>query len=238
MKRQKTCLVTGASRGIGKAICERLLENDRQVIGIARHHDATLMSHPGFTAITLDLQPDENLSQTLQTLAKEHRNIDSLILCAGRGQFGSLEEFSHEQIRSLMDMNFLGQAWLVRSFLPQMKRRKQGDIIFMGSEAALNGGRRGAIYCASKYALRGLAGALRDECARSGIRVTLINPGMVKTGFFDDLPFTHGDEEANYILPEDVAGAVELVLNTRNDTILDEISLSPRNRSLRFKKDA
>ena len=65
-----------------------------------------------------------------------------------------------------------------------MKKIGKGDVIFIGSEAALNGSRKGTIYCASKFALRGFAQALRDECSKSSIRVTIINPGMVKTGFF------------------------------------------------------
>ena len=119
---------------------------------------------------------------------------------------------------------------MIRALLPAIKRIGHGDIIIIGSEAALSGGRKGAIYCASKFALRGFAQALREECARNRIRVTMINPGMVKTGFFNELDFAPGDSEENYILPEDIADAAALVINTRYGTVYDEINLSPQKK--------
>ena len=106
----------------------------------------------------------------------------------------------------------------------------------MGSEAALRGTRRGSVYCASKFALRGFAQALREECAASGIRVTTINPGMVLTPFFDDLDFGPGQEPANYVLPEDVADLVITILSTRSGTVFDEVNLSPLKRVIEFRK--
>jgi len=106
----------------------------------------------------------------------------------------------------------------------------------MGSEAALAGGKRGAIYSAAKFGLRGLAQALRQECAASGLRISIINPGMVKTGFFDELNFKPGDATDNYIMPEDVAGAVQLILESRAGTVFDEINLSPQKKVIRFPK--
>ena len=117
-----------------------------------------------------------------------------------------------------------------------MKKRAAGDIVFMGSESARSGGKRGAVYSAAKFGLRGLAQSLRQECAASGIRVSIINPGMVKTAFFDELDFQHGDEVDNYILPEDVASAVLTIIEARAGTVFDEINLSPQKKVIRSAK--
>ena len=93
----------------------------------------------------------------------------------------------------------------------------------------------GIAYCASKFAVRGLAQALRDECSKSGVSVSIINPGMVKTDFFDELPFSHGDEEDNYLLPEDVADAIALIINARGSSVIDEINLSPLKNVVQSK---
>jgi 3-hydroxy acid dehydrogenase/malonic semialdehyde reductase len=93
-----------------------------------------------------------------------------LVCCAGRGDFGSLEEFSYQRIRELVELNFLSPVYLVRAFLPSLKKRGRGDLIFLGSESALSGGKRGAVYAASKAALGGFARALREECGKSGVR--------------------------------------------------------------------
>ena len=227
--------MTGASAGIGAAICRRLLADGHQVVGVARDFSKFGPAVDRFHAAEIDLSELEPLPGRLKGLAREHDDVDVVVCNAGRGQFGSLEEFSYSQIRSLVDLNFTSQAYVVRTFLPKMKERVGGDVLFIGSEAALSGGRRGAVYSASKWALRGFAQTLRDECARKGVRVAVINPGMVRTTFFDDLHFAPGDEEANALLPEEVAEAVAFVLSSRRGAVFDEINLSPLKKVLKFK---
>jgi NADP-dependent 3-hydroxy acid dehydrogenase YdfG len=106
----------------------------------------------------------------------------------------------------------------------------------MGSEASLQGKRMGSIYCASKFAVRGLAQALREECASCGIRVSLINPGMVLTDFFDTLSFSPGDDDNEHIKAEDIADVVCMLLNLRDGTVIDEVNISPQSKKIKFKK--
>jgi len=228
-------LITGASSGIGRETCKRLLDDGHQVIGIARDFSKFPCDSNAFTPVTIDLEAVATLPEKLQALAKTQSDVDAVICCAGRGQFGSLEEFSYEQIHSLIDLNFTSQAYMARTFLPTLKRQQSGTLIFIGSEAALKGSRKGSIYCASKFAVRGLAQALRDECSKSGVSVSIINPGMVKTEFFNELPFSHGNEEDNYLLPEDVADAIALIINARGSAVMDEINLSPLKNVVQSK---
>ena len=117
-----------------------------------------------------------------------------------------------------------------------MKRQGSGDVIFIGSEAALEGKRKGSIYCAGKFALRGFSQALRDECSTGNIRVSIVNPGMVNTNFFTDLNFKPGEDSCEHIEPEDVAEAVAMVLNSRKGTVFDEINLSPQKNKVVWSK--
>ncbi len=231
----RNILITGASSGIGRATCIKLLKAGHRVIGIARDFSKFSCNDDAFTPVTLDLEAITTLPTQLQKLAKEQRNIDAVICCAGRGQFGSLEEFSYEQINALINLNFTSQAYIARAFLPILKQQQRGTFIFIGSEAALQGSRKGSIYCATKFAVRGLAQALRDECSKSGVSVSIVNPGMVKSEFFEKLTFTHGDDAANYLLPEDVADAIALIINARAGTVLDEINLSPLKHVVQSK---
>jgi len=105
----------------------------------------------------------------------------------------------------------------------------------MGSEAGLAGKRKSTLYSAAKFGLRGFAQALRDETGTSGIRVCLINPGLVRSPFFDSLDFEPGESENNAIAPDDIAKIVFELLNTRNGTIIDEINLSPVSNSINLK---
>lgn len=233
---EKNILVSGASSGIGRAITTLLLEQGYRVTGLARDFSKFPCHDRRFTAVSMDLSDLDSLPGQLDELIRQEPAINGVVCCAGSGRFGSLEEFSCTQIRELLDLNLTSQICLVRTLLPGMKQRKTGNIIFMGSEAALAGGKRGAIYSAAKFGLRGLAQALRQECASSGTRISIINPGMVKTGFFDKLDFRHGDAVENYLLPEDVARAVLLILEAREGTVFDEINLSPQKKVIRFRK--
>ncbi|PKM11056.1 MAG: short-chain dehydrogenase [Gammaproteobacteria bacterium HGW-Gammaproteobacteria-3] len=234
---KRTVLVTGASSGIGRAVARLLLDQGHRVLGVARDADRFATPHPGFTAVALDLTELAELPAKIALIGKTYPDLDAAVFCAGAGRFGSLEEFSYQQIDALLRLNFTSAAFLARALLPDFKRKTTSDLIFIGSEAALKGSRKGALYCASKFAVRGFAQALREECAKSRVRVALINPGMVRTPFFDTLAFAPGEEPGQYLEPEDVAEAVSYVLNANANSVVDEINLSPLNKVVQFKKN-
>ncbi len=218
-----TCLLTRGYRIIG-------LARDRSRIPIE------IINNNNFMFYSVDLSVLDALPSKLKSIQKKHNDINSVICCAGKGSFASIEEFSYAQIKNLIDLNFTSQAFVVRTFLPQLKQKKSGNIVFIGSESALKGGKKGAIYSASKFALRGFAQAIREECSSAHVGVTIINPGMVNTAFFDHLDFSPGPEAENYIQADDLANTLVLVLESRQGTVFDEINLSPLKKVINFKK--
>jgi 3-hydroxy acid dehydrogenase / malonic semialdehyde reductase len=233
---KRTVLVTGSSSGIGRAVSRNLLQQGHHVIGVSRDCRKFTRQMDNFNSVQMDLSQLNELPQKLRELQQYFPEIDAVVFSAGMGQFGSLEEFSYAQIEALMTINFTSQVFLSRALLPALKRKNNSDLIFIGSEAAIKGSRKGAVYCASKFALRGFTQALREECSKSNVRVCLINPGMVKTAFFEQLTFEPGNDESNTILPEDLADAVSYVLGSRSQIVIDEINLSPLNKVVKFKK--
>lgn len=228
----RTILITGASRGIGAAIKESLLRAGHTVIGVARN--------PGeirdrYQPVILDLADLDEIAARLKSVLVQYP-IDALVSNAGGPTFRNLEELSPEQIQRHIDLNLTSHLLVVRAVLPYLKMHASSDIVLMGSEAALQGGRRGSVYCAAKFGLRGFAQALREECAASGVRVSIIHPGMVRTPFFDDLDFAPGEDPDNASEPGDVASAVRMVLDARAGTVFDEINLSPLKKVVRKKK--
>lgn len=234
---KRTVLVTGASSGIGRAVAQNLLRQGHAVIGVSRDCRKFIRQMEHFSSVEMDLSQLSELPQKIRQLQQRFPEIDAVVFSAGVGQFGSVEEFSYPQIEALMTINFTSQVFLTKALLPALKHKANSDLIFIGSEAALKGSRKGAVYCASKFALRGFTQALREECGKSNVRVCLINPGMVKTAFFDELAFEPGDHESNAILSEDVAAAVSYVLCSRTQIVIDEINLSPLNKVVKFKKN-
>ncbi len=229
----RTVLVTGASSGIGRATSRRLLEAEAQVVGVSRK--APQGFGEGFEWHRLDLGRLDQVPEAFGQIARQHPGINALVANAGVGRFGSLEEQSPDQIRRLIDLNLTSQILLARVFLPLLKRGGGGDFLIVGSEAAVTAGRRGAVYSATKFALRGFAEALRPECAKSGVRISILHPGMVRTEFFDELSFEPGPDPENALRPEDVATAILRILASPPELVYDEIRLTPLKKSIHFK---
>jgi len=188
------------------------------------------------TPLSIDLS---NLNQLEKSLlpVKDLPVIDGIVLSHGYGDFGALEQFSSQRVRKLIDTNLTSTILLARFFLPIMKTQGHGTLALVGSEAALRGGRQGAVYSATKFAVRGLAQSLRYEASNAGVRILLVNPGMVDTPFFDDLDFGPGEDVNNALEAEDVAEAIFHGLTAPAHAVLDEINLSPLKHVVRSQRD-
>lgn len=227
-------LVTGASSGIGAAVSERLLDDGLEVIGISRSIEQKHHARPGFTALACDLTDFRQSADRLRALINSGRSLRGAVFCAGAGYFGDLEQLDFERVRSLLDLNLVSPMQISKLLVPGFKRQGYGQMIFMGSEAALAGSRKGSAYCASKFGLRGFVQALSAECRQAGVRVTLVNPGMVRTPFFETLQFRPGRDADNAIAPQMIADTVAFLLTTDDQAIVDEINLSPRKHVIEF----
>ena len=245
-------LVTGVSSGIGYAVARRLLLSGLSVLGIGRRKMSRddllpdLASLDGnqrigrFQWFPLDLSDLNALTPGVKSVLREGERqfnctLAGAVLCHGYGDFGALEQFSADRIQALVNTNLTSHMLISRLVLPILKTQKAGDMIFIGSESALQGGKKGAIYCATKFALRGFAQSLRDECASAGVRIGLVNPGMVDTPFFDALDFTPGESEDNYLQADTVAQAVLSMLFMPKGTVVDEMNVSPLKTVIRNK---
>jgi 3-hydroxy acid dehydrogenase/malonic semialdehyde reductase len=233
MDTSKKALITGASSGIGLAAARLLLERDYQVIGVSRRTEIPPLSHANFKHIQLDLNRLEDVDRCINTLLKKY-SFDCFIHSAGYGQFGSIEQFSVAQIDRAIRVNLTSALVLSRQLVPMFRRQKQGRLIFIGSESALDAGRKGGLYSAAKFGLRGFCQALREDCAKDGIGVSLINPGMVRSPFFDEQSFAPAKQPENAIETDDVANIIWQILQTSTDIVVDEINLSPRVKSIDF----
>jgi NADP-dependent 3-hydroxy acid dehydrogenase YdfG len=226
-------LVTGASGGIGLAITGRLLNQGYRVVAIGRDF-TRLADSENLDKRMVNLASLDTLPKFLESIIRDHPDIDGAILNAGSGRFGNIEEFSYQQISDLVTINLMQHLYVARALVPLFKRSAQGDLVVIGSEAALTGGRKGAVYSACKFALRGFSQSLRAECSSSGVRVCLINPGMVDTGFYDNLNFKPGNLAENALQGDDIAGAVMMVLEARPGAVFDEININPLKKVIQF----
>lgn len=232
----KKIIIAGSSSGIGKAITEECLSEQHTVIGLARNHHRFLPESENYHTYSVDFSQIESLEKQFKQIHTQHSLIDAIVCSVGYGEFNELEQFSVEKMQRMVNVNFLSQAILIKSFLSGLKARKSGKIIIIGSECALDGQKKGSMYCASKFAMRGFAQSLRKECSSANVTVTLINPGMVATPFFDNLNFQPAHGEPHAIQPEQIAAMVSLILSENSNCVYEEINLQPLKKVLEMKK--
>ena len=233
--KDKCVLVTGSSSGIGYEITSKLLDLGAKVIGIARNHEKSNLENKNYITYNCDVSVRQELEILLKQILKNHPQINCLISNAGSGVFGPIENFSTLQIDNFMATNLTSHIVITKLLLPHFKTNKIGDIIFIGSEAGLLGAKNGSLYCAAKFGLRGFSQALIKDVAKNNIRVSIINPGMVRTAFFDNLNFEPGIDVANAINIKDISSTVTYLLNLNRNTIVDEINLSPSKKAIKIK---
>lgn len=223
----KSAIVSGASRGIGSAIAKAFVARGCQVHALSRRTNPRL-DHELVRWHSIDLR---ELNQIENLHKRIEDNVDTLVLNAGIGRFGGLEQFSTTQIRELVDLNLTSNLLLVKEFLPMFKRQGGGDIVIIGSESGIQGGKSGSVYCATKFALRGFAQSLRADCSNANIRVVLVSPGPVDSNFFDELNFQPIQQQEFYLNPSDVATSVLSALQQPRHVVLEEVRIQPMKRS-------
>lgn len=184
--KRETALVTGASSGMGKAIARRLIQDGYQVYVAARNVEkmADLISL-GAQPLRMDISRDDEMVSGVNTILAQTGGVDVLVNNAGFGLYGPVEEIGLDEARYQFEVNLFGAARLTQLLLPVMRDRRSGHIINITSMGGKMYSLLGAWYHATKHALEGWSDCLRLEVAGFGIKVVIVEPGVIETSFGD-----------------------------------------------------
>ncbi|WP_159792929.1 SDR family NAD(P)-dependent oxidoreductase [Puerhibacterium puerhi] len=182
----RTWFITGASRGLGHAVALAALERGDRVVVAARtatveafdvqHRDRVL-------ALSVDVTDRSAVDAAVEAAVARFGRLDVVVNNAGTMSMGMVEEFTEEQARTQLEVNFFGALWVSQAVLPHLRRQGKGHILQISSIAALGGFPSTGLYSASKFALEGMSEALAREAAAFGVAVTIVQPG----GYWTDL---------------------------------------------------
>jgi 3-oxoacyl-[acyl-carrier protein] reductase len=217
----RVALVTGASRGIGAAVC-RSLANEGVRLGMASRSGDDL-GIGEVVARPCDVRDPAAIEALANETAERFGGIDIVVANAGVGSYGPFLDLPADQLEEILDVNVKGLFYTLRAALPHLVRSEAADVVTLASEAGRRGLPLEAAYCSSKFAQVGLTRALDHELRPQGVRCTNVCPGGVATDFAmgrgrtPDMP-----ELAGMMTSQDVADAVLFVLTRpRNHRILE-----------------
>ena len=180
MDERKIVLITGVSSGIGQAIAQLLAQQGFIVFGTSRN-PSSVETMSGVEVLPLDVRLDESVNNCVEAVVKRMGRLDILVNNAGYSLVGPIEEASSEEAKSQFETNFFGVVRMVKKVLPILRKQASGQIINISSGAGLTPLPFVGFYSASKFALEGYTEALRHEVKPFHIRVSLVEPGYIKS---------------------------------------------------------
>jgi 3-oxoacyl-[acyl-carrier protein] reductase len=231
----KNALITGAGKGIGRAIAVALAKEGVNVALLARTTSqleevaAEAKSHGVQAAVvTADVTDINSVNEAVQQAISELGAIDILINNAGTAKFGKFLELDPADWEHIIKVNLMGVYYVTRAILPEMIERQTGDIINISSTAGQRGAPVTSAYSASKFALIGLSESLMQEVRKHNIRVSTLTPSTVATELAIDLKLTDGNPE-KVMQPEDFAELIIAQLKLNRRVFLKEAGLWSTN---------
>ena len=226
----KTVLISGGTSGMGKASVEKLLADGFNVATFAP--DAQNIDEKNFLSTIGDVTKEVSVKNIVKKTMAKFEQIDILINNAGLAYYEGVTDIEIDKFRKLLDVNIVGVALLTKEVVPHMKEKKSGLIINIVSISATPQAKTLASYRSSKYAVAGYSDSIMHELKPFGIRVTVINPGMVNTPFWYPNELERRKKLNNGKLPpmleaNDVADAISYVCSQPNNVSIEELTIVP-----------
>jgi NAD(P)-dependent dehydrogenase (short-subunit alcohol dehydrogenase family) len=202
---QKVALVTGSSSGIGFEACIALAKDGYHTFASMRDikkageiETIAKKENLPIDVIQLDVDNEESIVSAIKQIVSDGERIDVLVNNAGYGQFGCTEDVSVDDFRKQFETNFFSIVRIIQEVSPIMRNQNSGIIVNISSVIGRMGLPGLPAYISTKYALEGLSECLRYELGQFGIKVTLIEPGAIKTNFFDSMKIQESKADPQY----------------------------------------
>lgn len=221
---KKVIVITGGSDGLGKAIAEKL-NNDNKVIILSNNEQklSEVSSLLNCDYYVCDVTNFNQVEETINKILEKYNNIDVLINNAGIWLAGDLTETSYEKISNCIDVNTKGPIYMTKAVLSSMYERNKGLIINVCSQANFDSDDFSTVYNASKWAMRGFNRSIQKDVSKKGIKVTGFYPGFMQTDIFKKAGNDY--DTSTGLEVEKVAKAIDFIINCDEDVIIPEFGI-------------
>ena len=233
----QSAIITGAGKGLGRAIALELAKNGVNVGLIARteadlkavaEEVKSIDAELKVVYAIADITDNGKLTEAIALIKNELGAIDILVNNAGVGKFGKFLDLTIEEWENVVKTNVFGAYYATRALLPEMKERRSGDIVNISSSAGLKGAPLTSAYSASKFGLIGMSESLMQEVRKDNIRVFTMTPSTIATDMAKDLNLTDGNPETT-LQPEDFAELLVGHLRLPRRAVVKDVSLWSTN---------
>ena len=226
-----TALVTGGSNGIGLAVAKRLIGAGAKVAITGRDKTRLVESGKAIGAhpIHADVAKEADVLRSYEELFQKFDHLDILVNNAGFGVIKPLVEMDLGSFEEVFATNVTGAMLMAREAARHFIERRSGNIINIGSTAAIRGGARGTAYYGSKFALRGMTECWRAELREYNVRVVLVNPSEVVTDFYATAGLAQNTENPTKLQADDIAQAVQSALEIHDRGFVTELTVFATN---------
>jgi short-subunit dehydrogenase len=208
VQQQKVAIITGSSSGVGHATALLLARNRFHTYATMRNIKKSVdimeianRERLPLQVIQLDVNDNTSIRNSIEKVISEKQRIDLLVNNAGYGLVGAFEDLSVEEIKSQFETNFFGVIRLTQQVLPIMRKQKSGTIVNVSSGAGLIGFPGMSAYVSSKFALEGLSESMSYELEPFGIKIVIIEPGVIRTNFKKNAVMSKKSLDDSFISP-------------------------------------
>lgn len=205
MKSKRTVLVTGCSSGIGFATCHVLSLNNFMTYGAVRSlskaqkiQDLINRENLPLKILHLDVNDNQSIKLAIKRILSDTGRLDILVNNAGYGMFGPIEEITTEDVKKQFETNLFGTIRVIKAIVPIMRKQGNGIIVNISSMVGRFGVPLNSAYVSSKFAMEGLSESIAFELEEFGIKVIVIEPGVVKSNFFQNVQIKGMDPNSPY----------------------------------------
>jgi NAD(P)-dependent dehydrogenase (short-subunit alcohol dehydrogenase family) len=202
---EKVAIVTGSSSGIGYETSLALARDGFYTFATVRNSkkaenllQIAKKENLNIEIIELDVDDEKSISTAIEKIISKKQRIDVLVNNAGWGLFGSVEDVSMKDFRAQFETNFFGIISIIQKVAPVMRKQKSGVIVNVSSVAGRIGFPGSPAYISSKFALEGLSESLRYELGQFGVKIVIIEPGVIKTNFFSSMKIAEPKPDSPY----------------------------------------